>query len=184
MLTPGPDHPISIEPGKTRWRAFFAGHVIADTDDALILKEADFPQAIYFPRDSVATEYMSQTDKTTQCPYKGEAGWFTILMDGHFAENAARSYEDPYEPAARLRDRIVFQTDQIEVYPVDDAAVNPHHHTDRDEPRHDRRDALVDQDRVGGADVDDVVQHTDSGSGASQRDRWDPNVNKPDGGLR
>jgi uncharacterized protein (DUF427 family) len=182
MLTPGPDHPISIEADRTRWRAMFNGHVIADTDDALILKEADFPQAVYFPRDSVALEYMSRTDKTTQCAYKGEAGWFTILMNGQFAENAARTYDEPYDAAARLRERIVFQTDQVEVYRVDDAAVNPHH-KDR-EIEHDRRDALVDQDRVGGAQIDEVVQHTDSGAGQSQRDHWDPNVSTPDGGLR
>ena len=40
MLTPGPDHPITVEPAKKRWRAYFAGHVIADTNDALILREA------------------------------------------------------------------------------------------------------------------------------------------------
>ena len=33
MMIPGPDHPITTEPANGRWRAFFAGHVIADTDD-------------------------------------------------------------------------------------------------------------------------------------------------------
>uniref|UniRef100_UPI0028116849 DUF427 domain-containing protein n=1 Tax=Phenylobacterium sp. TaxID=1871053 RepID=UPI0028116849 len=50
MLTPGPDHPITIEPAKRRWRAFFAGHVIADTDDALILQESNLAPVVYFPR--------------------------------------------------------------------------------------------------------------------------------------
>ena len=32
MLTPGPDHPITMEPAGRRWRAAFEGHVIAEAD--------------------------------------------------------------------------------------------------------------------------------------------------------
>jgi uncharacterized protein (DUF427 family) len=171
MLNPGPDHPIRLEPAAQRWRAFFNGHVIADTDDALILEEADLPPVVYFPRRDVSMEYMGRTDRQTHCPYKGDAAYYTLTMDGQVAENVAWSYEQPFDAMGQIGERIAFYTDRVEVYPVDDATVNPHHR--REEARSfDRRE------------VDEVVQHTDSGAGASQREPWAPNVEGPEGGLR
>lgn len=166
MLKPGPDHPIAFEPARRRWRALFAGHVIADTDDALILKEASLPAVVYFPRQDVAMEYMSRTDRHTHCPYKGDAGYYTILMDGQFADNAVWTYEEPFPGMEAIAGRLAFYTDKVEVYDVDDAAVNKHPHRE---------------------DVDEVVQHTDAGDGRSQGEPWPANVSAPDrpeGGLR
>lgn len=173
MLTPGPDHPITVEPAKKRWRAYFAGHVIADTNDALIVREADYPAVVYFPREDVAMEYMSRTDRRTHCPYKGDAAYYTILMDGKFAENAVWTYEDAAASVGQIGQRLAFYTDQVEVYEVDDAAVNPRHVAEVREGHE--------------VDVDEIVQHTDAGDGRSQREHWQPNVETPgagEGGLR
>lgn len=169
MKTPGPDHPITLTPATRRWRAMYSGHVIADTADAIILQEANYPPVVYFPRADVAMDYMSRTDRSTHCPYKGDAAYYTLLMDGHIAENAVWTYEQPY-PAMELIDgRLAFYTDRVEVYEVDDAAVNPHHRTDV-------------EDR---SDIDAIVQHTDAGAGSPQREPWAPNVGQPDEpGLR
>lgn len=165
MLKPGPDHPITIEPAKMRWRALFEGHVIADTADALILREASYPPVVYFPREDVGMEYMTRTERQTHCPYKGDAAYYTILMDGEFAENAVWTYEQPFEEMAAIAHHVAFYTDRVEVYEVDDAAVNRHR---RHEP------------------VDEVIQHTDAGDGRSQRGHWPPNAgapDQPDGGI-
>jgi len=172
MLKPGPDHPITLEPAKRRWRAYFNGHVIADTNDALILQEANYPPVIYFPRADVAMEYMSRTERQTHCPYKGDAAYYTILMDGEFAENAVWTYEQPFDGMDPIAERLAFYTDRVDVYEVDDAAVNPRH----------RSDASPDE-----AEVDEVVQHTDAGDGHSQREHWTATAANPpsgDGGLR
>jgi uncharacterized protein (DUF427 family) len=175
MKTPGPDHPITLEPARNRWRALFSGHVIADTDDAIILREASYPPRVYFPRADVSMEYMTRTDRASYCPYKGEAAYFTVLMDGQFAENAVWTYEQPYPAMEGIAERLAFYPDKIEVYEVDDAAVNPHP----------QAKAQV-EDKA--TSVDSVVQHTDSGSGAAQREPWPANVSAPaptdDGGLR
>ena len=177
MKLPGPDHPITLTPAAKRWRARFAGHVIADSDSAIVLQEADYPPVVYFPRADVALEYMSRTDRSTHCPYKGDASYYTVLMDGQFAENAVWTYELPYPAMEAIAERLAFYTDKIEVYAVDDAEVNP--------PPHGRRESDGDDFAI---TVDDVVQHTDSGSGASQKEHWPANVTTPentdDGGLR
>jgi uncharacterized protein (DUF427 family) len=177
MKTPGPDHPITIEPATNRWRAKFQDHVIADSAEALILKEANYPPVVYFPRADVSMDYMRRTDRSTHCPYKGDAAYYTLLMDGHFAENAVWTYEDPFPAMSEIEGRLAFYPDKIEVYAVDDAAVNPHP-AERVAPPAEGREISVDE----------AVQHTDSGSGAPQREPWPANVSTPattdDGGLR
>ena len=164
MKTPGPDHPITIEPAAHRWRARYAGHVIADSADAVILREATYPPRVYFPRDDVEMAYLSRTERSTHCPYKGDAAYYTLLMDGQFAENAVWSYETPFPAMEAIAGRLSFYPDKVEVYEVDEATVNPD------------------------AGVDEVIQHTDAGDGTSQRPHWAPNVEPPatgdDGGLR
>jgi uncharacterized protein (DUF427 family) len=178
MKTPGPDHPITLEPAANRWRAQFAGHVIADSADALILRESTYPAVVYFPRVDVEMGFMSRTDRGTHCPYKGDASYFTVLMDGQFAENAVWTYEQPFPAMEAIEDRLAFYTDKIEVYEVAEAAVNPHRHA-RTRPDPDEDFTIT---------VDDVVQHTDSGAGAPQRDPWPANVSTPgtpdDSGMR
>jgi uncharacterized protein (DUF427 family) len=153
MLIPGPDHPITITPAPRRWRASFANHVIADTRDALVLAEANYPPVIYFPREGISMEYFSRTERQTHCPYKGDASYYTLLMDGRFAENVAWSYEHPFPAMEQIAGRVAFYANQVELYEVDDAVVNPGgQHTQ----------------------VDEAVLHTDAGDGRSQREHWAP----------
>ena len=180
MLQPGPHHPIMLEPARRRWRAYFNHHVIADTDDALILHEADLPPVVYFPRRDVAMEYMGRTDHRTHCPYKGDASYYTLTMGGEVAENVAWSYEDPADAVGPIGARIAFYPNRVEVYSVDDAAVNPHH--GERARREEARTLPRERERQ---DVDAIVQHTDAGDGTSQRERWTPNVGGPnEGGVR
>ncbi|WP_337185805.1 DUF427 domain-containing protein [Phenylobacterium sp.] len=165
MTQPDPNHPITVAPAMTRWRAVFAGHVIADSADALVLNEKAYPPVIYFPREDVEMAFLSRTDRHTHCPHKGDAAYYTIARDGRIAENAVWTYETPYAHVAPIAGRLAFYPDQVELHAVDDAAVNPHHRE---------------------TDVDAIVQHTDAGDGRSQREHWPANVETPglDGGGR
>lgn len=170
MKIPGPDHPITIKAAATRWRARFAGHVIADSAEALVLQEASYPQVIYFPRADVSMEYLARTDHSTHCPYKGDAAYYTLDMDGQIAENAVWTYETPFPAMGEISGYVAFYPDKVEIYSVDDATVNPHH---LDAPKSPQ-------------DVDQIVQHTDAGGGIAQREHWPANVNTPgqEGGVR
>ena len=167
MKIAGPDHPITITPASTRWRAKFAGHVIADSAGALVLQEANYPPVVYFPRADVSMEYMSRTDRGTHCPYKGDAAYYTLLMDGELAENAVWTYEEPFPAMMEISGRLAFYPDRVEVYAVDEATVNPH-----PRPKDEGEDFAT--------TIDEVVQHTDSGSGNSQGERWAANVRAPE----
>ena len=104
-------------------RARFGNHIIADTEDALILREGDYAPVYYFPVDDVEMGYLGRTERHTRCPYKGEASYYSVVLDGDIAENGVWVYEDPISSAEVLRGRLAFDTDRIEVYEIDDAAI-------------------------------------------------------------
>ena len=123
MKIPGPDHPITVETSRRRVRAKFEGHVIADTDNALILREASYPPVYYFPKDHIEMGFFGRTDHSTHCPYKGDASYWTLTMDGDVAENVAWSYEEPFPSVEGIRGRLAFYPNKVEVYELDDAGL-------------------------------------------------------------
>lgn len=156
--------PIRLERAGRRWRALFSGHLIADSDEAVIAHEQGLNPVVYFPRDSVSMEYMSRTDKASRCPYRGEATYYTLLMDGNLAENGVWSYESPIdEELGTLAGRIAFDPKAVDVYEADEKVARIVDHKDEDRAR-----------------VDEAVKHTDTGAGYSQREHWRPNVIPPE----
>src|SRR5246500_467969 len=93
---PGLDHPISIERNPARVVVSAAGRVIADSRNALTLREADYPPVQYIPREDVVLSQLKRSDHVTYCPYKGDCSYYSILAGGKKSVNAAWTYEDPY----------------------------------------------------------------------------------------
>ena len=119
MKIPGPDHPITLTPAARRVRAKVGGHVIADTAEALMLQEASYPAVPYLPREDVEMGFLSKTDHHTYCPYKGEASYYSLHLDGEMRENAVWSYEDPYPAMQEIKGRLAFYPNKVEIYEVD-----------------------------------------------------------------
>jgi uncharacterized protein (DUF427 family) len=92
---PGPDHPITIERNSGRVVVSLGGKVIADTRDALILREANYPAVQYIPRKDVDMALLARSEHSTYCPYKGDAAYFSIPLGGERSVNAIWTYEAP-----------------------------------------------------------------------------------------
>lgn len=88
MRLPGPDHPISIADNPSRVVVTLGGKVIADTRNALTLREASYPAVQYVPRRDVDMAALTRSQHTTFCPYKGEAAYFSIPAGGDRPVNA------------------------------------------------------------------------------------------------
>ncbi|MCF8475594.1 MAG: DUF427 domain-containing protein [Pseudolabrys sp.] len=108
MKQPGPDHPIAIEPSGKRVRVRFAGKLVADTTKALVMKEANYPPVYYIPRADADMSLLTPTDHASHCPYKGDAGYFTIAAGGRTADNAVWTYTQPYPAVAAIKDHLAF----------------------------------------------------------------------------
>ena len=114
MKLPGPDHPITIAKNAHRVRVMFAGQAIADTRNALTLKEASYKPVFYIPRGDADMRLLKRTDHHTHCPYKGEASYFTIAVDGRNAENAVWTYELPFPAVGEIKDYLAFYPDCVD----------------------------------------------------------------------
>ena len=112
---PGPDHPITIEPSTARVTVTAGGQVIADTTEALILREANYPAVLYIPRKDATLALLSRTDHSTYCPYKGDASYFSLPAGTDKAENAIWTYEAPYDAVSQIRDHLAFYTDRVTI---------------------------------------------------------------------
>ncbi|MFE0642055.1 DUF427 domain-containing protein [Streptomyces sp. NPDC058877] len=85
------------------YRATFNGVLIAESGDTV---KVDGHR--YFPPDGVRREYLVPSDTTSICPWKGQARYFTLRVDGRENRDAAWCYADPYAAAERIRGRIAF----------------------------------------------------------------------------
>ena len=111
---PGPDHPISIEGNPARIVVSVAGRVIADTGNALTLREADYPPVQYIPREDVDLAQLKGTDHATYCPYKGNCNYYSIPAAGRKSLNAVWTYENPYPSVAQIKGHVAFYPDRVD----------------------------------------------------------------------
>jgi uncharacterized protein (DUF427 family) len=114
MKLPGPDHPITIARNEKRVRVSFGGKVIADSTHALTLQEASYPPVNYIPRADVDMAALTPTAHASHCPYKGDASYFTISVDGKTADNAVWSYAQPYPAMAAIKDHVAFYPSRVD----------------------------------------------------------------------
>jgi uncharacterized protein (DUF427 family) len=114
IKNPGPDHPISIQHNHARVVVSVAGRVIADTRNALALREAEYPPVQYISRKDVDFSQLERTDHATYCPYKGDCSYFSIPAGGEKSVNAVWTYEDPYPAVAQIKGHIAFYPDKVD----------------------------------------------------------------------
>ncbi|GAB5489046.1 MAG: DUF427 domain-containing protein [Parasphingorhabdus sp.] len=82
-----------------RWN----GVVIAESDQTVVVEGNH-----YFPRDAVWSKYLMRSDTTTHCPWKGDASYHSLIVNGETNDDAAWYYPAPKEKAAEIKDRIAF----------------------------------------------------------------------------
>lgn len=116
---PGPHHPITVEPAAQRVIVRAGGAVLADSRNALLLREGSLPPVFYIPRDEVAMQELMTSRTRTHCPFKGDASYFS--RKDHM-EDIAWSYEDPFDHVLAIKGHLAFyagRVDDIETYPRD-----------------------------------------------------------------
>jgi len=111
---PGPDHPITIEPQSGRVVVKAGGKIVADTRNALRLKEASYPAVLYIPRADANMSLLERTQHATYCPYKGDCSYYSIPGGGDKARNAVWTYESPYPSVAAIAGHLAFYSERVD----------------------------------------------------------------------
>ncbi|MEU3170199.1 DUF427 domain-containing protein [Streptosporangium sp. NPDC006930] len=114
ILEPSPSHPITITPNPARIVVSVAGRVVADSRSALTLREAAYPPVQYIPIADVDRSLLERTDTATYCPFKGDASYYTVTVDGKQAVDAVWFYESPYPAVAEIKDHVAFYPDRVD----------------------------------------------------------------------
>jgi uncharacterized protein (DUF427 family) len=121
---------VRIKANLNRVRATFKGQVIADTGHALTILETGRPPVQYFPRADVQMQALNKTKHRTHCPFKGDASYYTVILQDQVAENAAWSYEDPIHEVLALKEYLAFYPDRVEIEQIGfgEEAIEAHAH--------------------------------------------------------
>lgn len=84
-------------------KAIWNNQVIAESDSTEMVEGNH-----YFPKESVKAEFLRPSDKHTTCPWKGEASYFSLEVDGQNNPDAAWTYPQPKDAAANIKDHVAF----------------------------------------------------------------------------
>jgi uncharacterized protein (DUF427 family) len=84
-------------------KAIWNGVVVAESDRCEVVEGNQ-----YFPLDSLKMEYFQPSEKTTFCPWKGTASYYTLEVNGQTNPDAAWIYKEPKSAASNIKDHVAF----------------------------------------------------------------------------
>lgn len=84
-------------------KAIYNGQVLAESDATVVVENNH-----YFPENSLNKDFFKSSDKHTSCPWKGEASYYTLEVDGAVNADAAWYYPEPKDAAKEIKDHVAF----------------------------------------------------------------------------
>ncbi len=115
------DHPTRIITVKSFGKQVtirFAGETIAESGSALLLEEETHDPVLYLPRTDVRMDLLTETSRSTHCPWKGDARYWTINAGGREAQGAVWAYDSPLSGVARIAGHMAFYADRVDAIEV------------------------------------------------------------------
>lgn len=110
-----PEHTITVEPFDGVVVVTFGDAIIASSEKAVILREADYPPVYYVPFDDVYFEFLQPSGTSTHCPFKGDASYWSVSASGDAEKDVMWAYRSPYDEMARIRDHGAFYANKVRI---------------------------------------------------------------------
>ena len=117
---------IYFEDFPRRIRAELAGETVVDSRHAKLLHEAGLLPVLYFPADEVRTDLFHPSDKASHCPWKGEASYWSVDVNGHTVEDAVWEYREPNEDAPPIKGYFSFFWNKMDRWLEEDEELHGH----------------------------------------------------------
>ena len=108
-------HTITITPADVHVEVTVDGDKVAESDHPVLLEETGLPTRYYLPPSDVRTDLLRPTTFTTQCPFKGQASYWSLDVAGKTHDGIAWSYEDPIAQAAGITGLLSFYPDRADI---------------------------------------------------------------------
>jgi uncharacterized protein (DUF427 family) len=108
-------HTVTITPSDLHVVVTVDGEKIAETDRPVLLEETGLPTRYYLPREDVRMDLLRATNFKTQCPFKGEASYWTLELGEAVHDGIVWSYETPIPAAVGITGLMSFYNDRVEL---------------------------------------------------------------------
>ena len=117
--------PPRVEAVTKRIRVIFNGLTIADTTRAKRVVETSHPPVYYIPPEDVLMTSLKPTLGTSVCEWKGNAGYYDLVVEGRQSKRASWFYADPTLAFESIRSHIAFYASRVDECYVDAERVIP-----------------------------------------------------------
>ncbi|HEX7323635.1 MAG TPA: DUF427 domain-containing protein [Mycobacterium sp.] len=116
ILTPTAEYPITVTPTGRHVTVRIGGEVVAETDAAVTLQEARHAAVQYIPLSDVNQAMLTRTDTASYCPFKGDAGYYSVTTAaGETVVDAIWAYERPFPAVAAIAGHVAFYPDKADI---------------------------------------------------------------------
>lgn len=108
-------HRITITPSDVHVEVVVGGETVAESDRPVLLEETGLPTRYYLPKDDVRTEVFRPSSRTSRCPFKGQASYWSVEVGGEVYDDVAWSYEHPIPRAGRIAGLVCFYPERVDM---------------------------------------------------------------------
>lgn len=110
-----PYHRVDVLESSRHVKVSANGEVVAETDRPKILFETGLPPRYYIPPEDVREEALVGSEKTTMCPYKGTASYYSVEAGGERADDLVWYYPEPIAAVQKIRDHLCFFNEKVDL---------------------------------------------------------------------
>lgn len=107
-------HTITIVPAEAHVEVKVGGQLVAKSDRAMRLDETGLRSRYYLPAQDVRTDLLRPSERTTTCPFKGEASYWSVEAGGELHENVVWSYQEPIKNAEAITGLLCFYDERVD----------------------------------------------------------------------
>ena len=112
---PNPYHRVDCHPTDRRLRVTVAGTLLVDTAETVAVFETSLPPRLYVDPALVLTDVLRRSDTVSYCNYKGDATYWSAVVDDDVHEDVAWSYEDTPPESWPIRGHLSFDATRVDV---------------------------------------------------------------------
>jgi uncharacterized protein (DUF427 family) len=108
-------HRVEVVPSAHRVRVELAGELIAESERVLELHETGLATRWYLPLEDVRPGVLEPSEKTSHCPFKGDASYYSVRAGGELHRDLVWTYEDPIPAAREIAGLVCFYDEKVEL---------------------------------------------------------------------
>ncbi len=106
---------VDALPSSRHVKISHAGEVVAETTKPVLLFETGVSTRFYVPAVHVRLDFLTRSDRSSSCPYKGFASYYSITVRRNELENSAWTYQSPFSSVTAIAGMICFYTNRLVV---------------------------------------------------------------------